>query len=91
MKDWSRIQERFLRDAVPVRLGGLASDLSRIKSTARNEANLTVVTGLLVNARLLVYSACARLDAGASWAHALTRAAEAAAANAQVPGAGRLG
>ena len=33
----------------------------------------------------------AALDAGASWADALTRAAEAAAANAQVPGAGRLG
>jgi 1-phosphofructokinase family hexose kinase len=33
----------------------------------------------------------AALDAGASWADALTRAAQAAAANAQVPGAGRLG
>jgi fructose-1-phosphate kinase PfkB-like protein len=33
----------------------------------------------------------AALDAGADWAAALHRAAEAAAANAQVPGAGRLG
>lgn len=47
MKDWSLIRERYLRDSVPVRLGGLASDLSRIKSTAINEANLQVVVGLL--------------------------------------------
>jgi 1-phosphofructokinase family hexose kinase len=33
----------------------------------------------------------AALDAGADWAAALRRAADAAAANAQVPGAGRLG
>jgi 1-phosphofructokinase family hexose kinase len=33
----------------------------------------------------------AALDGGASWPEALQRAAEAAAANAQVPGAGRLG
>ena len=33
----------------------------------------------------------AALDAGASWPEALARAADAAAANAQVPGAGRLG
>ena len=33
----------------------------------------------------------AALDAGASWPDALARAAGAAAANAQVPGAGRLG
>jgi sugar/nucleoside kinase (ribokinase family) len=33
----------------------------------------------------------AGLDAGESWPEALDRAVEAAAANAQVPGAGRLG
>jgi sugar/nucleoside kinase (ribokinase family) len=33
----------------------------------------------------------AALDSGAGWPEALARAAEAAAANAQVPGAGRLG
>ena len=47
MKDWSQIQERYLRDAILIRLGGLASDLSRIKSTAPHEANLNVVAGLL--------------------------------------------
>ena len=44
MKDWNPIQERYLRDAIPTRLGGLASDLSRIKSTAPHEANLSVET-----------------------------------------------
>jgi 1-phosphofructokinase/tagatose 6-phosphate kinase len=33
----------------------------------------------------------AALDGGASWPEALDRAVEAASANAQVPGAGRLG
>ncbi len=47
VKDWTPIQERYLRDAIPIRLGGLASDLSRIKSTAPNEANQSVVAGLL--------------------------------------------
>ena len=42
MKDWTLIQERYLRDAIPVRLGGLALDLSRIKSTAPNEANQSI-------------------------------------------------
>jgi hypothetical protein len=46
-KDWSRIQARYLQDSIPIRLGGIASDLSRIKSTAKNDANFNVVMGLL--------------------------------------------
>ncbi|MBD3367144.1 MAG: hypothetical protein GF405_03075 [Candidatus Eisenbacteria bacterium] len=32
MSDWTSIRERYLRDGVPVRLGGLAANLARIRS-----------------------------------------------------------
>lgn len=46
-KDWSVIRERYLRDAVPVRLGGLAANLSRIRSFANNEKNKLLVESLI--------------------------------------------
>ncbi len=46
-KDWSTIRERYLRDPVSVRLGGLAANLSRIKSFANNEKNKSLVEGLI--------------------------------------------
>jgi len=46
-KDWMAIRRRYLQDEVPVRLGGLAANLSRIKSFANNEKNKSVVEGLI--------------------------------------------
>ena len=46
-KDWTTIRERYLRDDVPVRLGGLAANLSRIKSFANNEKNKSLVESLI--------------------------------------------
>src|SRR5262245_3155210 len=46
-KDWSSIRERYLRDGVPTRLGGLAANLSRIRSFVNNEKNKLVVEGLI--------------------------------------------
>jgi hypothetical protein len=46
-KDWAAIRERYLRDEVPVRLGGLAANLSRIKSFATNEKNKSLVESLI--------------------------------------------
>ena len=40
MKDWSLIRERYMRDTLPVRLGGIAANLSRIKSFSANDASL---------------------------------------------------
>lgn len=37
MKDWTAIRERYLRDNVSIRLGGLAANLKRIRSFANNE------------------------------------------------------
>lgn len=47
MKDWTRIRERYRRDSVPIRLGGLAANLARIHSFANHDANQRAVEYLL--------------------------------------------
>ena len=47
MKDWKAIRERYLYDSVPVRLGGLAANLSRIKSFASRDANRDAVESMI--------------------------------------------
>jgi hypothetical protein len=47
MKDWTAIRERYLRDSLPVRLGGLAANLSRIKSFAVQDASRDAVASML--------------------------------------------
>jgi hypothetical protein len=54
MRDFAKVRERFMRDSLPVRLGGLAADLARVGSTAINPANARVVEGLLEEARRFV-------------------------------------
>jgi hypothetical protein len=41
------LRERYLRDPVPIRLGGLAANLRRIRSFTQNAANREAVEGLL--------------------------------------------
>lgn len=53
-KDWSMIRERYLFDDVPVRLGGLAANLSRIKSFANNEKNRSLVESLIEESKLFI-------------------------------------
>jgi len=47
MNDLSAIKDRYLRDAVPARLGGLAANLARVGSFSKNQANREAVYGLL--------------------------------------------
>jgi len=47
MKDWSMIRARYLRDDLPIRLGGLAANLSRIRSFATHDASRETVEGLI--------------------------------------------
>ena len=47
MKDYTAIRERYMRDELPIRLGGLAANLRRVESFARNDANCNVVEGML--------------------------------------------
>ena len=42
-----RKRERFLRDPLPVRLVGLASDLARVASSARHESGAESVAAML--------------------------------------------
>ena len=41
------VRQRFLRDPLPIRLGGLAADLARIASFGDNPANHRAVASLL--------------------------------------------
>jgi hypothetical protein len=63
MKDFTSTKARYLRDALPVRLGGLAADLARIGSTAVNPANGRVVEVLLEEARRFIEWTAEELDA----------------------------
>ena len=54
MKDWTQIRERYLRDDLPVRLGGLAANLSRIKSFSANEASHAVVESLIDESKMFI-------------------------------------
>ncbi|HMS44151.1 MAG TPA: hypothetical protein PKE69_28245 [Pyrinomonadaceae bacterium] len=46
MNTLAKIKERYLRDSVSVRLGGLAANLARVKSFSRNIENQAAVFDL---------------------------------------------
>ncbi len=54
MRDWSVIRERYLRDELPVRLGGLATNLARIKSFSSHVANCDLVESLLEESKFFI-------------------------------------
>ena len=54
MKDRSAIQERYLCDTLPVRLGGLAANLSRIKSFAAHDASRDAVESLIDESKYFI-------------------------------------
>lgn len=51
MKDVAKLRERFLRDPLPRRLGGLAATLGRISSSARKSTDPSIVSNLLDEAK----------------------------------------
>jgi hypothetical protein len=54
MKDWAPIQERYLRDGIPIRLGGLAANLRRIKSFAAQETGRDAVASLIEESKFFI-------------------------------------
>lgn len=48
------IRDRYLRDTLSVRLGGLAADLARIVSFSQNQKSAPVVTSLLEESRYFI-------------------------------------
>jgi len=51
MKNPERIQERYLRDPIAIRLAGLAADLGRIASSARHPTGSASVVEMLKESR----------------------------------------
>jgi hypothetical protein len=54
MMDRERLRERFLRDPLPRRLGGLAATLGRLSSSARKSSDQAIVSAQLDEARRLI-------------------------------------
>jgi hypothetical protein len=54
MKDWNLIHKRFLHDTIPLRLGALAANLSRIKSFATHDTNRETVAGLIEESKFFI-------------------------------------
>jgi len=54
MKNKEKVRERFLRDPLSRRLGGLAATLGRISSSARKSSDPATVANLLDEAKHLI-------------------------------------
>ena len=54
MKDLSAIRERYLSDDVPVRLGGLAANLARIKSFSDHPDHMDAVERLIEESKFFI-------------------------------------
>jgi hypothetical protein len=54
MKNKEKLRERFLRDPLPRRLGGLAATFGRISSSALNSTDPNTVADLLDEAKHLI-------------------------------------
>jgi hypothetical protein len=62
MKDWAAIRERYLRDGLPTRLGGLAANLVRIKSFAAQGGSHEVVASLMEESKRLIEWTAGEID-----------------------------
>ena len=54
LKNLEEIRTRYLRDSLPVRLGGISADLARIASFAPLEDNWKVVQSLLEESKFFI-------------------------------------
>jgi hypothetical protein len=54
MKNLIAIKERYLRDPLPVRLGGLAANLARVESFSTHDAHRDVVEKLLNESKFFI-------------------------------------
>lgn len=54
MTNKEKLRERFLRDPLPRRLGGLAATLGRISSSAKKSTDSRIVSNLLDEAKHLI-------------------------------------
>ncbi|HOT91784.1 MAG TPA: hypothetical protein PLJ78_03305 [Anaerolineae bacterium] len=62
MKNWDAIQKRYLRDDLPVRLGGIAANLGRVKSFAIHDVNRDAVASSLEESKFFIEWTAAEAD-----------------------------
>ena len=62
MKNKEKLHERFMRDSLPRRLGGLSATLGRISSSARQSTDSAQVANLLDEAKHLIEWTAADTD-----------------------------
>jgi len=62
MKNKQKLHERFMRDPIPRRLGGLSATLGRISSSARESSDPAQVVNLLDEAKHLIEWTAADTD-----------------------------
>lgn len=54
MNNLEERKERYLRDPISIRLGGLAANLARVASFVKNPANLEAVKGLVEESKYFI-------------------------------------
>ena len=54
MRDWTLIRERYMRDELPIRLGGLSANLARLSTAARVPLNQSLADGLLAESKWFI-------------------------------------
>jgi hypothetical protein len=54
VRDLSALRERYMKDGLPVRLGGLAANLARVGSFSDDPEHREVVAGLLEESKLFI-------------------------------------
>lgn len=54
MRDMTAIRERYLRDGLPIRLGGLAANLARMKSFSALSQAREAVEGLIEESKFFI-------------------------------------
>ena len=62
MKDYTAIRRRYMRDDLPVRLGGLAANLLRVKTAANRDENRDMVEGMLDESKHFIEWTAAEAD-----------------------------
>jgi hypothetical protein len=54
MRELATIRERYMRDELPIRLGGLAANLTRIRAFSEHSSNCNIVENLLNESKFFI-------------------------------------
>jgi|SRR5581483_1081678 hypothetical protein len=54
MRDWTPLRERYLRDPLPIQLGGIAANLERIRVYSQHESRCSLVENMIDESKYLI-------------------------------------